>query len=231
MPTGKTAERLATAAQDQWGLITRRQAAQLGVSSATIARLTAAGATLERVATGVFHVSGAPWPEHVELRAAWLQLAPDTFAWERTASQGVISHRSAAALFGLGELPADAHEFVLPARRQTRRADVRLHIGEVRDDWITFDGLPVTRPSRIAADLLGDNEDPESVARIVVDATRHVYDYPRSFSEALAPLAHRYGLPRDDGLAFLGWLYELVGDPEREVWMNEATTTYRAQGS
>lgn len=228
MPTGRTAERLAVVAQDQWGLITRRQAARSGVPPATVARLTAEAGTLERVATGVFLLSGAPRPAHLDLRAAWLQLAPDVFVWERTASQGLVSHRSAAALYGLGELPADVHEFVLPTRRQTRRGDVRLHIRAVEDDWVTLDGLPVTRPSRIAADLLGGREDPESVARIVVDATRHVYDYPGRFAEALAPLAHRYGLPRGDGFAFLGWLYELVGDPERDVWLNEARATYNS---
>lgn len=40
---------------------------------------------------------------------------------------GVVSHRSAAALYRLGDLPADVHEFTLPARRQTRRVDVRPH--------------------------------------------------------------------------------------------------------
>jgi hypothetical protein len=226
VPTDKTSERLATIAQDQWGLITRRQAARAGVSPATIARLTANGGALERIAAGVFHLAGAPWPEHVGLRAAWLQLAPAVFAWDRTESQGVVSHRSAAALYGIGDLPADTHEFTMSTRRQTRRTDVRLHIREVGDDWIGLRGLPVTRPSRIAADLLGDRQDPESVARIVADATRHLYDYPGSFADALAPLAHRFGLARGDGLAFLGWLYDLVGDPEREIWMKEAQATY-----
>lgn len=76
---------------------------------------------------------------------------------------GVVSHRSAAVLYGLGHLPADRHEFTLPERRQSRRPDVRLHHRTVRpDEWIVLHGMPVTGPSRIAADLLGDKEDPEA---------------------------------------------------------------------
>ena len=68
-------------------------------------------------------------PDLAALRAAWLQLAPGVPAWQRCADQGVVSHRSAAAVFGLGHLPADVHEFTLPARRQSRRGDVRLTCG------------------------------------------------------------------------------------------------------
>jgi hypothetical protein len=50
-------------------------------------------------------------------------------------------------------------------------------------------GLPVTRPSRIAADLLGDIEDPEAVAYVVADALRAADDYPGTFADALAPYA------------------------------------------
>lgn len=71
---------------------------------------------LERVAHGVYRLTTAPIPDHMELRAAWLQLAPDIPAWERTSAQGVVSHRSAAALYGLGHLPADRHEFTIPNR-------------------------------------------------------------------------------------------------------------------
>jgi hypothetical protein len=69
---------------------------------------------LKRVAQGVYHLAGAPIPDHIGLRAAWLQLVPDVPAWERTPAEGVVSHRSAAAVFGLGHLPADRHEFTLP---------------------------------------------------------------------------------------------------------------------
>src|SRR5215218_3416569 len=162
-----TFSRLGQIAQDQWGLVTRRQAERAGVSPATLQRL-ASESVLERVAQGVYHLTGAPTPDHLELRATWLQLAPDVLAWKRTPAEGVVSYRSAAAVYGLGHLPADRHEFTLPARRQSRRSDVRLHHRQMADgEWISHRGLPVTRPARIAADLLADREDPEAVAQIV----------------------------------------------------------------
>ena len=118
---------IAEVAQDKWGLITRRQAERAGVPPTTMERLTAPGSLLERVAHGVYRIVGAPEPDHLALRAAWLQLEPGVRAWGRTPSQGVVSHRSAAALYGLGHLPADRHEFTLPRRKQTRRPDVRFH--------------------------------------------------------------------------------------------------------
>jgi len=222
VPRYSTLHRLAKIAEDQWGLVTRRQAERAGVSQATLQRLATTG-VLDRVAQGVYRLTGAPPPDHLELRAAWLQLAPEVPAWERTPEQGIVSYRSAAALYGLGHLPADRHEFTLPVRRQSRRKDVRLHHRSVSpSEWIVLHGMPVTRPSRVAADLLADKEDPEAVAQVIADAIRSINDYPGTFADALAPHAARFGLRRGDGLALLRWLLDLVGDPETSRWMQEA---------
>src|SRR5438270_3100555 len=200
MPSRTTFERLATVGEDQWGLLTRRQAERAGVPSTTLERLTAEGSVLERVAHGVYRLAGTPVPDHLDLRAAWLQLAPDVPAWNRGLDDGVVSHRSGADLYGLGVLPADRHDFTLPRRRQTRRPDVRLHIRQLENrEVIALHGLLVTRPSRIASDLLRDREDPEAVAQIVAEAIRHVYDYPATFAAELAPHAAAFGLRRGDG--------------------------------
>lgn len=222
VPRYSTLHRLAKIAEDQWGLVTRRQAERADVSQATLQRLATTG-VLDRVAQGVYRLTGAPPPDHLELRAAWLQLAPEVPAWERTPEQGIVSYRSAAALYDLGHLPADRHEFTLPVRRQSRRKDVRLHHRSVSpSEWIVLHGMPVTRPSRVAADLLADKEDPEAVAQVIADAIRSIYDYPGTFADALAPHAARFGLRRGDGLALLRWLLDLVGDPETSRWMQEA---------
>jgi hypothetical protein len=222
MARPSTVSRLSKLAEDQWGLVTRQQAERAGVPQSTFDRLAADGSILERVAHGVYRLAGAPLPDHLDLRAAWLQLAPDTPAWERTLDQGVVSHRSAAALYGLGHLPADTREFTLPARRQTRRPDVRLHrLLLDSNECIQLRGLPVTRPSRIASDLLADHEDPEAVASVVADAIRGVYDYPATFADSLGAHAARFGLRRGDGLALLRWLLELVGDPNTGDWVEE----------
>lgn len=224
MARSSTVARLAGLADEQWGLVTRRQAERAGIPRPTFARLAADGGVLERVAHGVYRLTVAPVPDHLDIRAAWLQLTPAVPAWERTGANGVVSHRSAGQLYGSGHLPAYRHEFTLPVRRQSRRPDVRLHHRPLPEaEWIVrSDGLPVTRPSRIAADLLIDREDPEAVAHLVTDSIRAVYDYPGTFADSLAPHAARFGLRRGDGLALLRWLLDLVGDRDREQWMDEA---------
>jgi predicted transcriptional regulator of viral defense system len=178
---------------------------------------------VERVAHGVYRLRGVPPVDHLALRAAWLQLAPDTPAWRHTAQQGVVSHRSAASVYGFGDLPADVHHFILPIRRQSRRPEVRLTVAHLRDDeWRDVDGLLVTRAARTAADLLADREDPGSVAQVVADALRRGQDHPATVARALTPYAVRFGLRQGDGLALLAWLLTLTSDPDRDTWLDEA---------
>jgi hypothetical protein len=220
-----TANKLASVAEDQWGLLTRRQAEAAGVSPATLQRLSRPGAVLERTAHGVYHLIGAPLPDHAGLRSAWLALAPATPAWERGPAQGTVSHRSAAELWRLGDLPADRHEFTLPERRQTRQRGVRLHRGRLKaGETAVLDGLPVTSPARTATDLLADKEDPESVARVVADALRNKHEWAGNFRTALAPRASQLRFGRGDGLAVLSWLLDLSGEPGADRWIQEAKT-------
>jgi Transcriptional regulator, AbiEi antitoxin len=228
MAQAATLTRIADIAEDQWGLITRRQASDAGVSTATLNRLAADNSVLKRVAHGVYRLAGAPEPEHQDLKAAWLQLAPAVRAWERDPPDGTVSHRSAADMYGLGHLGEDRHEFTLARRRQSRRPDVRLHHRPVREEeWIVLGGLPVTRPARIASDLLYDREDPTAVAHIIGDALRGVYDYPGTVADALGSHAARFGLRRGDGLALLRWLLDLLDDLDTEHWMSLARAATR----
>lgn len=219
-----TANRLAGIAEDQWGLLTRRQAEAAGVSAATLQRLARDG-ILERTAHGVYHLAGAPLPPHPGLRSAWLALAPEIPAWERKPAQGTVSHRSAAALWELGELAADRHEFTLPERRQTRQPGVRLHRGQLDPgETAILGGLPVTSPARTASDLLADNEDPEAVARVVADALRKKKTWAGHLPHALAPRAAQLRFRRADGEAVLAWLLDLSGAPEADRWLEEANS-------
>src|SRR5688572_23944642 len=122
MPRPSTIVSLAELAEAQWGLFTLRQAEATGMAWTTLSRLVTAGGA-ERVAHAVYRLRGTAADDHLDVHAAWLQLAPAVRAWERIPSQGVVSHRSAAAVHGFGHLPADIHQFTLPARRQTRRDD------------------------------------------------------------------------------------------------------------
>lgn len=232
MARGTTISRLAPIAAEQWGLFTRGQAGHAGIPHATFDRLVDDDDLVERVAHGVYHLKLAPTPDHLALRAAWLQLTPNTAAWERRPEHGVVSHRSAAALFGIGDLPADRHEFTLPTRRQSRRPDVRLHQRQIDvRERIWLHGLPVTRPSRIAHDLLRDDEGPDAVAQITADAIRAGHDDPGTFAQVLGRHAARFGLRQGDGLALLRWLLDLVGDPETPRWMSAACETHEGEAA
>ncbi len=210
-------QRLFDVAEGQWGLCTRRQAQQAGVVASSLARLTNDG-LLERVAHGVYRVRGAAEPDHLALRAAWLQLEPGVPAWARVRSPDValVSHASAAALYGVGDLRADVHEFTLPVRRQTRRTDVRLHRGSVPEGQrLLLKGLPTTRAGRMVADLLDDHVEPASVAQITTEVVHRVFDYPGAIAEMIAPYAVRFGFRRGDGVALLDHLLTLANYPDR----------------
>lgn len=213
MPSSATLQKVADLTADQWGLLTRQQALDAGIAPATLARMI--GELLQPVARGVYHVAIAPIPDLLDLRAAYLQLAPEVPLWQRKGEHGVVSHRSAAAVYRLGHLPADTHQFTLPERRRVRRNDVRIYVDRLEErPWAVLSGLLVVRPARIVADLLRDEEDHEAVAQITVDALRNGSDRPSTFVEELAPLARRLGFRDGAGERVLRWLLEIGGDQE-----------------
>ncbi len=210
-------QRLFDVAEGQWGLLTRQQAQQAEVGASSLARLTREG-LLERVTHGVYRMRGSAEPDHLQLRAAWLALDPATPAWARVRSPDValVSHASAASLYGVGDQRADVHEFTLPVRRQTRRPDVRLHRGSVpAGQRLLLHGLPATTAGQMIADLLSDHVEPAAVAQITAEVVHRVFDYPSTIAECIAPLAARFGFRRDDGVALLDHLLLLANYSER----------------
>jgi Transcriptional regulator, AbiEi antitoxin len=211
--------RIRDLAEGQWGLVTLQQARAAGIAWRSLTRLVEAG-LLERVAHGVYRIRGTAEPDHLELRAAWLQLDPARPAWRRLddPNVAVVSHTSAASLYGVGDLRADVHEFTLPQRRQTRRPDVRIHRGTVpQDRRILLGGLPTTRAAWMIGQLLADHIDMDAVAEITREVLERVLDYPRVVAEAVGPYAARFGLERGDGLGFMDELLRRAGAPNREA--------------
>lgn len=220
--SGRPLARLAQIAEDQWGLVTTRQAERADVPWSSLARMVADD-RLERVATGIYRIRGAAAPDHLELRAAWLQQDPGRPAWQRLGDPtvAVVSHTSAAALFGVGDLPTDVYEFTLPVRRQTRRPDVRLHRGAVAEsDRRLLHGMSVTRAARMIGDLLADSTDPSAVAHITREVLRQGYDEPTIIAEHLAPYASRFRLQPQNGKALLDYLLRLAGVVDTAEWLN-----------
>jgi hypothetical protein len=216
--------RIRDLAEGQWGLVTLQQARASGVAWRSLQRLVEAG-LLERVAHGVYRVRGAAEPDHLDLRAAWLQLDPARAAWQRLDDPdvAVVSHASAASLFGVGDLRADVHEFTIPERRQTRRPDVRIHRGNVpQDRRILLGGLPTTRAGWMIGHLLADHVDADAVAEITREVLERVLDYPAVVAQAVGPHARRFGLERGDGIGLLDELLRRAGAGNREGLVAEA---------
>jgi hypothetical protein len=126
----------------------------------------------------------------------------------------VVSDRSAAVLFGFGDIDADVHEFTVPVRRQTRRDDVRFHrraLGPT--DWTLHHGLPVTTPVVTIRDLAAGNLDGDHLARVVRDALLASAVDPDIVGETLAPFAAAYGAHPGVGADLLRNLLRTAGVP------------------
>jgi Transcriptional regulator, AbiEi antitoxin/AbiEi antitoxin C-terminal domain len=205
---------LAELGASQWGLFTAPQAQHAGVSRVRLSRLTKAGA-LVRLAHGIYALRGAMSSDRLELRAAWLGLDPARLASDRLGdgpAGAVVSHASAADLYGFGDLDADRHEFTTPSRKQTRRPDVRLHRGVLTAGDVTLHGgLPVTTPERVVVDLLAAGHDGEHVAGVLASAVRDRRIGLARLAPRLEPFAARLGFPPRDGQSLLDHLLELGG--------------------
>lgn len=192
-------------AAEQWGLITTAQARTVGGTPQEMAKLSDR-AILERLTHGVYRLIGVAPDPLDEVRAAWLATDPGRRASERLGDSDpvVVSHRSAASIYGLGDLEADRIEFTSNDRRRSRRADVQFHRLSVHHgEWRVVDGLPVTSVTRTIKDLAAAHIDGGHLASVVRDAlTEHGVDADQ-LAQVLAPYAHRYGAPMGNGEAVM----------------------------
>ncbi|MEU7028987.1 hypothetical protein AB0A60_20135 [Streptomyces sp. NPDC046275] len=180
----------------QWGLITSEQAEQVGVDAACLGGLVQSG-VLTVVGSDVFQLAGAPVPQHLDIKVAWLQLEPGTPAWQRlSGNSGVVSHSSACRLHGLGDLPVGTVE-MLAADSSLVELGVRVHHAPRPDPThiLVVDGLPVTTAERTITDLLYSGLDGGHVGGVVADAARLGLVDLRSLAQQVAVFASAYGLP------------------------------------
>lgn len=131
-------------AAGQHGVLSRDQAWQSGMSDHAIRRRIAAGLWIA-VFPGVYRVSAVAPTWHQQLMAATLWAGPDS----------VVSHRSAAGLWGMDGYPQEGLE--LSVRRSTRSRDgsVILHRSNrlERRERARVRGIAVTRAERTLLDL------------------------------------------------------------------------------
>jgi hypothetical protein len=158
---------VAELAERQWGVVSRRQLAALGVSRHTADHWLRAG-RLHRVHQGVYAAG------HTALRAEGHRLA----AVLACGPGAVLSHRTAAAQWGL--LRTDQTRIDVTAPRGRHGAPgIRLHRTRSLDaqDTTHHEGIPITSLSRTLLDLASTAR-PSELERALAQAERlQLYDH------------------------------------------------------
>jgi hypothetical protein len=136
--------RLAALAERQYGIVARRQLQALGVGDEAIKSRLRLG-RLRSIHRGVYAVGHGP----ISRRGRWLAAV---FAY---GDRALLSHRSAAALWGLIGSPRGPVDVTSPGGRPGRRG-IALHQAEIEDDERAVNaGIPLTSVSRTLVDLAG----------------------------------------------------------------------------
>lgn len=139
----RTHDGLARLAGRQAGVVSRRQLRELGYSEAAIGRAVSA-ARLHRVHRGVYAVGHRLLSAHGRCHAAVLACGPDA----------VLSHASAAWLWGLQPKLGSLVEVSIPTRGHPRKAIQVHHLLSLgTEDRDKSEGLPVTAIPRTLLDL------------------------------------------------------------------------------
>ncbi|MDZ7733047.1 MAG: type IV toxin-antitoxin system AbiEi family antitoxin domain-containing protein [Acidimicrobiia bacterium] len=135
---------IAALAASQYGLVTRQQARERGLTDRRIKLRVDRGLWIP-VQPGVFVIAGAPESWHRDLLAACLAAGPTA----------VVSHRSAAALWGFEGARRGPVAVTSSRWRRRPRGDVELH--ETQDladvDRVRRHNIPVASPLRVVLDI------------------------------------------------------------------------------
>lgn len=131
-------------AANQHGVVARRQLAALGLTPSAIKHLVSAG-RLHPLARGVYAIGRAKLPRHGLWMAAVLGCGP----------HALLSHESAAALWGIAPHGAGPIHVSVPAARRHSRRGVVVHRRAAlrRSDITRHDSISVTTPICTLIDL------------------------------------------------------------------------------
>lgn len=147
-------------ASRQNGIVTHAQLRSAGLTPGEIKQLIRAG-SLHRLYRGVYAVG------HLALGP----LAKERAALLACGARAVISHRSAAYLWGLSDQPPSATDVTLAGRRCRQQAGFRRHkLARLdRRDIRTKQGIALTSPARTIVDLAAEAGDQE-LERLIAEA-------------------------------------------------------------
>ena len=130
-------------ARNQHGVIARRQLSALGFSDDAIRHRISRG-RLRSIWRGVYAVGG---PE-ITRRGRWMA------AVLACGANAVLSHHTAAALWGIRRSGASFIAVSVPSRTYRRYRGIRIHRRSLPSEDLTrHDGIPVTTPTRTLIDL------------------------------------------------------------------------------
>jgi hypothetical protein len=175
--------RIASLAAKQYGHVTYQQLLALGLTRREI-ELRIKKGHLIRVFRGVYAV-GHPRPEGVaRAAAATLACGPDA----------VLSHFSAAALWGLGTRWPTVHEVTLPARRRPSGIWVHVHPTLEIKDIRKHRGIRLTSPARTLLDI-APRQTEAGRERAVSQAILNTHMRADQLEDALRRYAHSPGAP------------------------------------
>lgn len=144
--TAEINNRIRNLAATQHGLVARRQLRDAGVGADAIRSRLRRGDLLALTAR-VLRIAGAPVTGAADLMAAVLDGGPGA----------AVSHRSAAALWGLPGISPQRPDVTADRRRSTHRDATLAELHQPRRlvlrHVVELDGIPVTTPSRTIVDL------------------------------------------------------------------------------
>lgn len=167
-------------------MVTRRDLLALGFSTMAIEHRVAKG-RLHPVTRGVYAVG---WPQLTRERR-WMA------AVLACGMGAALSHRSAAALWGIGEERAGRIDVSVRRRCEHRRAGIRARGRPAlpEEDIVMRDGIPVTCPARTLLDLATEFG-AETLERAVNEADKHDLIDPEALRATLDGYAGEPGVPR-----------------------------------
>jgi hypothetical protein len=159
--------RLARIAAEQHGIVTGAQLRDVGLGKDAVLRRVRAG-RLHRLHRGVYAVGHTALP----LRGLWLA------AVLACGKDALLSHRSAAALWGMLSTSAPKIDVIVP-RANARRSTVKIRVHHGTRDGTVHLGIPVTSPRCTLDDL--------AAARVPRWQLRKAQEVAQRLGEPVAP--------------------------------------------
>ena len=169
----------------QHGVIARRQLVELGFTPAAIRHRLAVG-RLHRVYPGVYAV-GRP---QLTRRGRWMA------AVLACGGGAVLSHESAAALYGLRDRQGPWPDVSVPERNRHRRKAINVHSRRpaALADATTHDRIPITSPARTLVDLATASS-PLEIEALINQADKLDLIHPDELCSALDRIGPEPGVP------------------------------------